>query len=447
MTIRFINHASFLLEFNGTRIINDPWLFGSAFNNGWDLICDYRFDMEAFRHIDYIWFSHEHPDHFSPPVLKKIPEEYRRNVTVLFQETRDRKVIDFCRGLGFATRELPHEKPVPLVEGLEVICGNVPFFDSWILYNCDGTRILNINDCVVDGEGNARDIRNVTGRVDLLFTQFSYAAWKGNVPDRELREESARSKLEIMKGQIEVFRPKWTVPFASFVYFSHEENRYNNDGINSPESAVAAVAEAGSEPVLLYPGDIWKVGEQWENRLRLERYRADYDLSAKTYHTSESVPEAELMESARRYVERIRSRNNTFLIGLIRRLPALGFFRPLTIFVYDLAAVYSFSFEKGLVKREQGDRYDVRMHSDSLNFIFRFDWGYDTLTVNGRFETDMEGFAKMTKLFAVGPLNNTGRFVRFRLLLDVRMISTFLRAMRKFMRRLRRHDVVRMSRG
>ncbi|MGE3801787.1 MAG: MBL fold metallo-hydrolase [Candidatus Kapaibacterium sp.] len=441
MNIRFINHASFILEFNGVRIIHDPWLFGSAFNNGWDLLCNSPLEMEEFRHINYIWFSHEHPDHFSPPVLKSIPEETRRGITVLFQKTRDRKVIDFCAKLGFQTQELPHEKPVQLADGIEVICGNVPFFDSWILYNCNGTRILNINDCVVDGDGNAEDIRNVTGEVDLLFTQFSYAAWKGNPADKALREDSARSKLEIMGRQIKVFKPKWTIPFASFVYFSHEENRYNNDSINTPHDAVTAIAEAGSQPVLLYPGDVWEVGDAWDNQPALEKYQSDYELSGKPFHTAGTVSEAGLMESARKYVERIRSRNNSFLIGLIRRIPGLGFFQPLNLFVYDLGSVYQFSFTRGLVKVEASSAYDVRMHSENLDYIFRFDWGYDTLTVNGRFEADMNGFGKMTKLFAIGPLNNTGRFINSRLLFDVRVITSFLRALRKFMRRLRAHGV------
>ena len=51
--IEFVNHASFVLEFAGRRIIQDPWLFGTAFNDGWSLLCDYGFSPERFREIDY----------------------------------------------------------------------------------------------------------------------------------------------------------------------------------------------------------------------------------------------------------------------------------------------------------------------------------------------------------------------------------------------------------
>ena len=164
MKLEFVTHASFILEFDGVRIMNDPWLFGSAFNDGWRLICDYRFDMERFQDIDYIWVSHEHPDHFSPPVLKSIRKEFRNDITFLYQATKDRKVIDFCRQIGFRTMELPYERPVTLKHGLQVTCGNVPFFDSWILYNCGDRKILNINDCVVDGEGIASDILRLSAK-------------------------------------------------------------------------------------------------------------------------------------------------------------------------------------------------------------------------------------------------------------------------------------------
>lgn len=62
--------------------------------------------------------------------------------------------------------------------------------------------------------------------------------------------------------------------------------------------------------------------------------------------------------------------------------------------------------------------------------------GYDTLMVNGRFEASMETFNKMTKTFSIGTLNNTGRFVRFRLLFDSNFRRSFARALRKFARRL-----------
>ena len=233
-SIEFVNHASFIVEFNGVRIISDPWLFGSAFNDGWRLLCDVPFDLERFREIDYVWISHEHPDHFSPDVLSRIPEEIRQNVTVLFQATKDQKVLDFCSRIGFQTRELPHLKPIDLAGGLQVICGSVPSHDSWIYYECGGTGILNVNDCSVDGAGRARTISKAVGGVDLLLTQFSYAGWNGNADDTEMRRRAAAAKLRDMRAQIQEFQPEWTVPFASFATSPRGESTLQRRGQHAP---------------------------------------------------------------------------------------------------------------------------------------------------------------------------------------------------------------------
>ena len=341
--------------------------------------------------------------------------------------------MDFCSRLGFKTRELPHQQPLVLRDQLKIVCGNVPFYDSWILYECHGIRVLNINDCIVDGEARAQDIRKIVGQVDVLFTQFSYAGWKGNVDDSALRRESAAAKLEAMKAQIRVFEPRWTVPFASFAYFSHEENRHSNDSINKPQDAVEAIRSAGSTAVLMYPGDTWKVGDAWRNPPAVKRYEDSYDLSDKKFATSAAVDESTLLECASDYILRVRSRNNRLLMKLIRWMPVVELLRAVDIRVRDSNSVYNFSLEEGLVKKSSDATHDVVMHSNSLEYLLKFEWGFDTLTINGRFETDMNGFKKMKKMFAIGPLNNTGRHVGFGLLFD----WAFLRMLRGAALRLR----------
>ena len=88
--IEFVNHASYIIEHGGIRLITDPWIEGTAFNEGWSLIEPTHLQYTDFKDITHIWFSHEHPDHFSPPNLKSIPEELRKNITVLFQYTKDK---------------------------------------------------------------------------------------------------------------------------------------------------------------------------------------------------------------------------------------------------------------------------------------------------------------------------------------------------------------------
>jgi hypothetical protein len=335
--------------------------------------------------------------------------------------------------------ELEDLKRYELVPGFEIQCAGVLPFDSWICFRAEGKIVLNVNDCIVDGEAKAETIKKSTGEVDILFTQFSYAAWKGNENDIKLREASAAGKLKVVQDQIHVFKPKYTIPFASFVYFSHEENKYMNQGINKPAKACEAILSAGSTPVLLYPGDVWNVDQTWDNTSSSERYEREYAmLPTREYHKSKkSFTEIELIQGCNEYLKRLKKKNNFFLIRLARYLPVLRVFRPFTLKVEDLNAVYSFDIFKGLERLPEGSPYDIKIHSECLDYVFRFEWGYDTLTVNGRFRADMNGFQKMTKNFAIGPLNNIGSNVSLKLLFDYRLIGSFLKMLSSFARRVK----------
>src|SRR5260370_18329856 len=92
----------------------DPWLEGGELNGGWKVLSPSIFRYEDFARITHIWFSHEHPDHFSPSNLKRIPEELRRKITVLFHQTKDNRVLKFCEAYRFEVQEFPDAQPVEL---------------------------------------------------------------------------------------------------------------------------------------------------------------------------------------------------------------------------------------------------------------------------------------------------------------------------------------------
>ena len=437
MKIEFVNHASFILKNQGIQIISDPWLFGNAFNDGWSLLCDYDFDLEKFKEIQYIWFSHEHPDHFSPALLNKIDIENRKEITILFQETKDKKLVRYCEKLGFRIQELKNHKRYYLGGGIEVMCSNVLFFDSWLCFFVGGKKILNVNDCVVDGELKAEKIWKYTGDVDILLTQFSYAGWTGNINEKDLRLKFASKKLHAMTQQIAVFKPKHVIPFASYIYFSHEESKYMNDAVNTPHKACDAIDKAGANPVVLFPGDIWNMKDTWNNSTSLDLYEKEYaKIPQKKYTKSvTSISESELTDLFKIYISRLQKDNSIFLMKIIRMIPLLGFFKPFKIYLTDLDKVYEFDILKGLTNLGDKDSYDVSLHSQSLSYVFKFNYGFDTLIVSGRLSTNAKGFSKMTKNFAIGSLNNTGRYLRLYLLFDYKIILAFLSGMVRFVSR------------
>lgn len=444
-SIEFVNHASFIIKTKEIKLLCDPWLFGSAFHDGWDLLIETKFDFDRFNEITHIWFSHEHPDHFSPPVLKKIKEAYRKNITILYQETKDKKVLNFCKSIGFKTLELPDYETTKLTSGFEIMCANVPFFDSWLYCNIDGVKVLNANDCVVDGDAKVEKIKKYTGVVDLLFTQFSYAGWKGNKEDTALRAEVAKMKLDIVKNQIKVLQPKYTIPFASFVYFSHRDNSFMNDAVNLPDVACKAIEEENSKAILLYPEDEWTYGQEWNNDTNIEKYLVDFkNIPNKVFRVpAKSIDEVQLIENSKNYITRLKTKNKWWLVNFAKAVPALHFFKPINILVTDHQKVYTFDINKGLALSKAGIKEDVIMHSESLDYIFKFDFGYETLTVNGRFEANFDGLSKMTKIFSIGPMNNMGKYINAKWLLsNFSLVFEFFKILSRTKKMLNKQTVI-----
>ena len=439
MKIRFANHASFICEHEGVQLLSDPWLFGSAFNDGWDLVAETPLTPEELAGVDYIWISHEHPDHFSPRVLLSIPREQRAGITILYQETNDKKVLRFCSKQGFKARELCPGERVRLAPGFYVECQRVPLYDAWLLIEAPGARVLNLNDAVVHTQRDLEALRQRVGAIDLLATQFSYAAWRGNEADVHMRQKDAARKLDILRRQVSVLGPRYTLPFASFCWFSHEENGFINDACNRPQDAIAAVRESGSTPVLLYPGDTWELGSEHDNASALERWDAAYaSLATRERRSSEPVELPALQAAAEAYAERIRAANDTRVLWLLRQNPILPSLRPIDIHLWDLDLDVRFSFEDGLqtiAQRSQG--YDLRMGSQSLQFLFKHTWGIDTLTVNGRFYADPGGVKQLVTTFGVDLLNNAGIRLEPKFLVDVPNISFLLGVLLRKLRSLR----------
>ena len=406
--ITWVNHASFVVESPTIRLISDPWLSGSAFNHGWSLLSESRFKLEDLSSITHIWFSHEHPDHFVPGLLKAISPETRSRITVLFQQTEDGKVLKLCRNLGFKTQELRHGEPIKLAEDFEVTCGKSSLYDSWLAVRSGGVAVLNLNDCVITERKELEAIRDLVAPTTVLLSQFSYANWLGNPDEGQSRAEAAREKLQRLKLQCEVLNPRFVIPFASFVYFSHAENFYLNDEVNSIRRTYDfLVTQASAKALVMYPGDEWFVGSEAESMSAISKYENDWKKAITGARTnSPSVPVDRLVELSQNYVRQISTANSRWFIWL---LALTGILKPVQINLRDFHKVMVFDIRWGLRPAGRPDPIDLDLHSDSLSYIFRYKWGFDTLQVNGRFTATPQGYAKALRCFSIGTLNNNGR--------------------------------------
>ncbi len=406
--VTFVNHASVIFSYKKINLITDPWLFGSAFNDSWDLISESKMQVEDFKDISHFWFSHEHPDHFYLSVLYSIPEEIRKKITVLFQDTLDHRVAKKCRELGFSVVEMKHNKFYKLDDEFQVKCRPYLLYDSLLYLEIGDKKILNLNDCGVDSIRQAEYIHKMTGDVDLLLTQFGYAAHIGDPEDVELRKQTSKEKLTRIKIQSQVFNAKQVIPFASFVWFSHEDNFYMNDQVNKIRNVEEFIRkETKATPIILYPGDKYTVDEDNDNNKAIELFENDFAKEHVPHKNSPKIPLDEIQTYSNNYIKNIRERNNWTLIKLAH---SISFLKTAKIYLKDLELSITFDLVHGINESNFPKKdADIIMDSDSLAFAFKFDFGADTLLANARFRKSGGRTMIFFRQFMIGTLNNNGR--------------------------------------
>lgn len=407
-SIEWVNHASYVIRTKNVTLITDPWIEGRVFNESWELLLKTKFSYNDFKDVTHIWFSHEHPDHFYPPNLKNIPLEYRSKITVLFHESIDKKVIEFCSKIGFGKIvELQDFRKVFLNEEFSIICSRVENdTDSWLFSEVNGFKILNLNDCVFSNNEKLKKIKDKLPRVDLLLTQFSYANWCGNVIDKFERENKASQKIEEVLYRVNLFQPTYFIPFASYVWFCHQDNFYFNDSINKIDELYERLKGVfkSTKIIVLKPGDKLNIEDLnfYDSSNSLKLYQAAYnEIKSRNKTLPKKVSIENLLESAINYKSRLlRFHNSSKLYKT----------NPINIFVKDYEKCFQFSFYKGLIPILLEEEYcDISMTSDVLLFTFNTNWGFDTLLVSGLFQKPNKGnFSNVKYYVFLAELINKG---------------------------------------
>ena len=440
-TVKLINHASAKINVDGISIISDPWYEGSVFHKGWKLIHELT-PEETKKHLektDYIYVSHEHPDHFSPGFFfnkeyKSVLEKYKTKI--LFQETKDKRVLNFLKKNGFDVIEVPNKKYITLKNNVKIKIIKFGYIDSALIIEGSNDKILNLNDCPLNDIDEIEKFKKEHGKFDLLLTQFSYAAWKGNEDNKEYRENAAADKLKTLINQYNILECKKVIPFASFIYFSNNLNKFMNDQINKPHLFQESL-KSKIDSIILAPGEEQNISDLVQKQESLDFWKNKYNtinnLPLDTY--DKSIDFDTLQSEYKKYKNKILKINSKFLIYLSSKIKFLKFFQKINIFLLDHKKYYEFSLIDGF-KESKNTSADISMHSESLLFIFKNDFGYDTLTVNGCFNASKEGFIKTTRSFAIGSLNSMGLKLNLGLILNYNLIFFFVKLLRKVSKKL-----------
>ena len=214
-------------------------------------------------------------------------------------------------------------------------------------------------------------------------------------------------------------------------------NFYMNDSVISLRMSRIFIKE-NIKSVIMAPGEIQNLNILKQNR-SLAFWKNKFNLTEKNLEIDEyklSIGLEELNLSFEKYKNKIFKKNSKFLINLLNNIYFLNIFQDINIYLEDHKKNYNFSIFKGL-RETSNSSNDISMHSDSLLFIFKNEFGFDTLTVNGCFQTKSSQFSKVTKTLALGSLNAMGLGLNFKIIFDAQIIFLFLRKVTAFFRKLK----------
>ena len=443
-SIKFINHASVIISSDKISLLSDPWYFGTAFHDGWSLIYENKEEdiLNIIREITHIWISHEHPDHFSIQFFKKYASNLRKRKTkILFQETKDKRVIKYLTSQGLEVEELTNNKIYSLSNNFKIKCIKSGFYDSALLLEIDDMNIFNLNDCPIREKKDIQKFRKKYGVCDVLLTQFSYAAWKGGKENLDWRKQAAKEKIDTVFNQAQILSAKTVLPFASYVRFSNTLNSYLNDSINTPDLIMKKIKQDNFKLFFLRPMEkqfLKKIIQDPQSlKFWREKYNSIKNQTLISYKKDNSIEH--LQKLYQDYRKRIFKNNSFWLIWCVSKLRLFGSFQKVNILIKELKVTFCINLLSKNLDITENEPH-IMMSAQSLKFIFLNSFGFDTLTVNGCFEEiKKDGFLKASKVLAIENLNNLGIFMTLSIIFRVDLFFLFLNLLSKVSEKLKKN--------
>lgn len=378
MKVQLVSHASVIVESADTRIWSDPWLQGKAFNESWTLFPPAAWDARWLDRIDYLWISHEHPDHFHIPTLKTLPAAFKERVTVLFQQNNSDKMFHAFGKLGFRRhRALPHRETVSLTPRTAVYCHQEGQMNSCLAVRSDGKNVLNVNDAEIRTP-DCRIIHRDIGSCDVVLNQFSIAGYSGFQEHDEHLPQQAAAILRNVVDNHRDLGARVTIPFASFVYFSAADNRFINNYANRPANVVAALHAEGFEAAVLYPGDTFDTESVHDSAEALGRYEEVFRrFDELPFDPPQRVEMETIAKAFQDLAGHLKGKYPSIVLGMLQ---------PFTVRIPDLELTVRFEIRSGEWRRvEPESTPDLVINSQPLYFAFAFPYGVQTLGVSARY--------------------------------------------------------------
>ena len=215
-SMQWLNHACVNFKFKGISLTTDPWLYGPAFLGGWWLNePSLKSSILTLTQSDFIYISHNHPDHLHPETLKLVSKDK----TILSPKFTSGATTKYLRSLGFTNiKELEFNQLYELQQDLVVgILKSGDFRDDSGLYIQFGNQ-----QCLLTEDSNYLNSGVLPSNIDVLLTAFAggasgfpmiYDNYSESDKNKILRRNANAVKAAVL-DYINKTRPKFYHPYA-----------------------------------------------------------------------------------------------------------------------------------------------------------------------------------------------------------------------------------------
>lgn len=235
MEFKILSHAGLLVTNKpGKSLICDPWLVGSSYWRSWWNYPPVSKELINSLHPDFIYLTHIHWDHFHGDSLKK----FRSNIPIIVPKGNYTRMKDDLFYLGFKNIiELKHGERLLLDEHFSITSYQFwMFLDSALLIECDGVKLLNLN----DSKHMGLTLKQITRKhhpIDFVFRSHSSANERLSYeivdePDAAV-DDLDRYIKEFAQTTIAT-KAKYAIPFASNHCHLHKDSFHFNRFIQHP---------------------------------------------------------------------------------------------------------------------------------------------------------------------------------------------------------------------
>lgn len=264
LKVTYLAQACVLIEFNGKKLLMDPWLFGPSWGGNLWLYPEPNLNLDLLlSNIDYLYFSHAHEDHLHPESIAKILH-FIVDATVLIPNFKLNYFEKAVRSNGLSNiRVLDNHEEIYLSKNTaaKIYINENGDHDSSLLIKHENYNLFFQTDNLL-GIDKANEIGS-ENPIDLAFVISSltgiFPAFYNFSPDEydELYLGKKNNSMEYCYKISEALKAKYVIPYATDIcylgqlYFANDIQGYSKTEFK----AFYERKRNKSNVVLMGPGD------------------------------------------------------------------------------------------------------------------------------------------------------------------------------------------------